>query len=182
MGKYDLYTKHLPALKSFANLYAHRFGLSSDDVFSTFNEKFVRSTFVDLDYKNKTPEASSFIAWCKCIFNSICVDASRRWQDKVPHLSILPGDDQGNDIFDFIKPEGATGVLKKSNEELLDLVINSNHPTLTDEDHLLILFLYQGYKYTEMAQILSLNLNTVKAHVRNLRSKLTKIYGKRQYR
>jgi len=71
-----------------------------------------------------------------------------------------------------ITPSVAIYLLKRFQSTALKTEVNANAPTLTDREHDVLLLIAKGLTYAEVSGALSVSINTIRVHMKNLFRKL----------
>lgn len=149
MNKYitDIYDRHVDTIYRVCYSIMGNKQDAEDAVQSVF-VKFVESkkAFIDIEHEK---------AWLIVTARNTCIDLRRKWWRKK--------------VVDY--DLSSVGVLGKDSFKYTDLEEKLRKLPST---HRLILYLYyyEGYKVAEIAEMLKMNLNTVKTRMRNARKRL----------
>ncbi len=140
-----------------------------EDAADLTQEAFIRLIRVLPQYSGE----SRFTTWLYRLVVNLCRDELRRRGRQVPTLPPSEHDEQANPVDLIADDDRSVDPLRALSDNELRAVVRQALNQLEDHYRLaLTLYYFDDLKYTDIAEILDLPLNTVKSHIRRGKERL----------
>lgn len=174
-GAYEeLYRRHK---KSVYN-YIVRYTGSEEESEELFQEVFIKIHRAAATYQ----PTAKFTTWLFTIVRNVCIDSHRRRRLRQTVSLDECAEDQTRSLYDVIASEEPTPDSKSSDLEIGRILENALSQINADQREIFLMREKSGLKFEEIAEVLSISVNTAKSRMRYALEALKKYLGKSGYK